>query len=169
MKPVSNRVAFFDSQCSAQKSVSILVVLGGDKRLRTAHEEVARIALAELERFASRQKNTPLQGRSELTGNICAAAFTHNASRALDPQLHTHFVIANATCDRPGTGSPLTNTRWSEPARFTRTRWPAPFRSWATVSGWCGKVAKSPALRSRGYPIRFANVFQNAERRLSVR
>ena len=46
MKPVSNRVAFFDFQCSAQKSVSILAVLGGDKRLRTAHEEASRIALA---------------------------------------------------------------------------------------------------------------------------
>ena len=100
MKPVSNRVAFFDFQCSAQKSVSILAVLGGDKRLRAAHDEASRIALAELERFASRQKNTPLQRQSEVTGNICAAAFTHDASRALDPQLHTHFVIANATCDR---------------------------------------------------------------------
>ena len=102
MKPVSNRVAFFDFQCSAQKSVSILAVLGGDKRLRIAHEEASRIALAELERFASRQKNTPLQRQSEVTGNICAAAFTHDASRALDPQLHTHFVIANATCDCAG-------------------------------------------------------------------
>ena len=59
MKPVSNRVAFFDFQCSAQKSVSILAVLGGDRRLRIAHERAARIALSELERFASRQKNTP--------------------------------------------------------------------------------------------------------------
>jgi conjugative relaxase-like TrwC/TraI family protein len=102
MKPVSNRVAFFDFQCSAQKSVSLLAVLGGDKRLRTAHEEASRIALAELERFASRQRNTLLQRQSEITGNICAAAFTHDASRALDPQLHTHFVIANATCDHAG-------------------------------------------------------------------
>jgi len=102
MKPVSNRVAFFDFQCSAQKSVSILAVLGGDQRLKTAHEQASRIALAELERFASRQKNTPLQRQSEVTGNLCAAAFTHDASRALDPQLHTHFVIANATRDRAG-------------------------------------------------------------------
>jgi TrwC relaxase len=102
MKPVSNRVAFFDFQCSAQKSVSILAVLGGDTRLRSAHERAARIALGELEQFASRQKNTLVQRRSEITGNICAAAFTHDASRALDPQLHTHFVIANATRDRNG-------------------------------------------------------------------
>jgi TrwC relaxase len=102
MKPVSNRVAFFDFQCSAQKSVSILAVLGGDTRLRSAHERAARIALGELEQFASRLKNTPVQRRSEITGNICAAAFTHDASRALDPQLHSHFVIANATRDRNG-------------------------------------------------------------------
>ena len=102
MKPVLNRVAFFDFQCSAQKSVSILAVLGGDTRLRSAHERAARIALGELEQFASRQKNTLVQRRSEITGNICAAAFTHDASRALDPQLHTHFVIANATRDRNG-------------------------------------------------------------------
>ena len=103
MKPVSNRVAFFDFQCSAQKSVSILAVLGGDKRLRIAHERGRpHRTLSELERFASRQKNTPLQRQSEVTGNICAAAFTHDASRALDPQLHTHFVIANATRDRTG-------------------------------------------------------------------
>jgi conjugative relaxase-like TrwC/TraI family protein len=102
MKPVSNRVTFFDFQCSAQKSVSLLALLGGDKRLRTAHEKASRIALSELERFASRQKNTLLQRQSEVTANICAAAFTHDASRALDPQLQTHFVIANATCDRGG-------------------------------------------------------------------
>ena len=102
MKPVSNRVAFFDFQCSAQKSVSLIAVLGGDKRLRNAHEEASRIGLAELERFASRQRNTLLQRQSEVTRNICAAAFTHDASRALDPQLHTHFVIANATRDHAG-------------------------------------------------------------------
>ena len=119
MKPVSNRVAFFDFQCSAQKSVSILAVLGGDKRLRTAHEEASWIALAELERFASRQKNTPLQRQSEVTGNICAAAFTHDASRALDPQLHTHFVIANATCDRAGKWYALNEYEMVRAVRYT--------------------------------------------------
>ncbi len=97
MKPVSNRVAFFDFQCSAPKSVSIMSVLVGDARLRQAHETASRRAVGELEQFAGRQKNTAVTRQSEITGNICAAAFTHDASRALDPQLHTHFVIANAT------------------------------------------------------------------------
>jgi conjugative relaxase-like TrwC/TraI family protein len=31
--------------------------------------------------------------------NVVAAAFRHTASRALDPQVHTHLVTANATWD----------------------------------------------------------------------
>jgi conjugative relaxase-like TrwC/TraI family protein len=92
------RVAFFDFQCSAQKSVSIMAMLAGDERLRAAHEQAATAAFGELEQFAARQKNTLVSRHSEITGNVCAAAFTHDSSRALDPQLHTHFVVANATC-----------------------------------------------------------------------
>ncbi|HEX8312280.1 MAG TPA: MobF family relaxase, partial [Chthoniobacteraceae bacterium] len=97
MKPLPNRVAFYDFQCSAQKSVSLLAVLAGDDRLREAHKRAARAGFAELEQFAARQKNTAFSRGAETTGNLCAAAFTHDASRALDPQLHTHFVVANAT------------------------------------------------------------------------
>ena len=109
---------------------------------------------ANLERFASRQRNTPLQRQSEITGNICAAAFTHDASRALDPQLHTHFVIANATCDRAGNGMRSTNTKWSEPsgmrARSIRTRWRARFSSSAMASGWRGKMAEITGFEIEG-------------------
>jgi ATP-dependent exoDNAse (exonuclease V) alpha subunit len=38
--------------------------------------------------------------RSErLTGNFVAAQFTHDTSRALDPHLHTHCIVFNATFD----------------------------------------------------------------------
>ena len=97
MGPQPNRVAFYDFQCSAQKSVSIMGVLAGDDRLREAHERASRVGLKELEKFAARQTNTATARGSEQTGNLCGAAFTHDASRALDPQLHTHFVLANAT------------------------------------------------------------------------
>ncbi len=95
-------MAFFDFQCSAQKSVSLMAVLVGDERLREAHQSAAMTAFVELERFACRQKNGVLVRGREPTGNVCAAAFTHDASRALDPQLHTHFVVANATRDASG-------------------------------------------------------------------
>ena len=100
MKPVSNRVAFFDFQCSAQKSVSILAVLGGDKRLRIAHERRRALPSRNWNGSLHAKRIRPLSASLQSTGNICAAAFTHDASRALDPQLHTHFVIANATRDQ---------------------------------------------------------------------
>lgn len=94
-----NRVKFFDFQCSAQKSVSIMAVTLGDTRLLEAHDTAARLAFAELEKFAARQANTALTRINVPTGNVIAASFRHTASRALDPQVHTHFVTANATWD----------------------------------------------------------------------
>lgn len=92
-----NGVRFFDFQCSAQKSVSIMAVTLDDQRLIAAHDNAAAIAFAELERFSAYRSG--LSRQPQITGALCAAAFRHDASRALDPQLHTHFVVANATWD----------------------------------------------------------------------
>ena len=146
MKPVSNRVAFLDFQCSAPKSVSIMAVLAEDPRLRDAHTKASRLALGELEQFASRQNNSPVERRSEITGNICAAAFTHDASRALDPQLHTHFVIANAT--------QAPNCRWYALNEFEMVK----------AVRYAGKVYQNELARSvreLGYAIR--EVRQNGD------
>ena len=97
MGQLPNRVAFFDFQCAPHKSVSLMGAMVGDERLREAHRKASTTALTELEKFASRQMNTATNRNVEMTGNICGAAFTHDASRALDPQFHTHFVLANAT------------------------------------------------------------------------
>lgn len=97
------RVAFHDWQVSAPKSVSILAVTFRDERLRQAHEDAVTAAFAEFERYAARRVREGEKANSEentFTGNLVAAAFTHDASRALDAQLHTHLVCANATFDR---------------------------------------------------------------------
>jgi conjugative relaxase-like TrwC/TraI family protein len=95
----NDRVKFFDFQCSAQKSVSIMAVTMGDTRLLAAHDAAAAVAFGELERFAARQENNFGGRLNRRTSNVVAAAFRHTASRALDPQVHTHFVTANATWD----------------------------------------------------------------------
>ena len=100
----AERRAFYDFQCSAPKSVSIMAVTFGDSRLVDAHKEAVRVALAELERYAGRQDNHRNKDGSwtretVTTGNVVAAEFTHDASRELDAQLHTHLVCANATFD----------------------------------------------------------------------
>ena len=94
------RRIYFDFVCSPPKSVSILAVTMGDKRIIEAHKEASGIALRELEQFAAtRIRKGGIQEQDRVTGNLVGAAFVHTTSRALDPQLHTHFVLFNATWD----------------------------------------------------------------------
>src|SRR5271157_606289 len=93
------RRVFYDFTCSAPKSVSVLAVTMDDERLVTAHEEATRIAFRELEAFAATRVRKQGNQKDRITGNLAAAAFTHTSSRALDPQLHTHFTVFNATFD----------------------------------------------------------------------
>jgi conjugative relaxase-like TrwC/TraI family protein len=93
------RRVFYDFTCSAPKSVSVLAVTLADDRLVTAHEEAARLAFRELETFAATRVRKQGNQKDRITGNLAAAAFTHTSSRALDPQLHTHFTVFNATFD----------------------------------------------------------------------
>jgi conjugative relaxase-like TrwC/TraI family protein len=93
------RRVFYDFTCSAPKSVSVLAVTLADERLVTAHEEATRVAFRELETFAATRVRKQGNQKDRITGNLAAAAFTHTSSRALDPQLHTHFTVFNATFD----------------------------------------------------------------------
>jgi conjugative relaxase-like TrwC/TraI family protein len=98
----ANRVAFFDVQLSAPKDVSVLAMVGGDDRVRVAFVESVKIALGEMERFAAVRERRGEAASTEayrLTRNYTGALFLHDASRDLDPQLHAHAVLANATWD----------------------------------------------------------------------
>ncbi|MDX6219768.1 MAG: hypothetical protein QOJ48_1449 [Frankiales bacterium] len=96
------RRAGFDVTLSAPKSVSTLMALAPAKvaaQIVAAHETAAAEALGLLERLAARAARGH-QGDGQrapriATSGLVAAAFTHTTSRALDPQLHTHVVIAN--------------------------------------------------------------------------
>jgi conjugative relaxase-like TrwC/TraI family protein len=89
--------AGLDLTFSAPKSVSLVALLGGDQRVVAAHIAVVRNTMqwAESRLAEARQGangNTTLE-----TGNLVYALFPHDVSRAHDPQLHVHAVIANAT------------------------------------------------------------------------
>lgn len=94
---VENRVCFFDFQCSAPKSISVMGTMMEDPKIIQAHRESVLFAFQELEKFASKKSRENGEQFHETTGNLIAAQFHHDSSRALDPQLHTHLVIANAT------------------------------------------------------------------------
>jgi conjugative relaxase-like TrwC/TraI family protein len=95
----NKRRVLYDFACSAPKSVSVLAVTLNDERLVAAHEESARLAFRELETFAATRVRKESHQGHRTTGNLAAAAFTHTSSRTLDPQLHTHFTVFNATFD----------------------------------------------------------------------
>jgi len=103
-KSVANRRVFYDFTLSPPKSVSV-VGLCRDDRILALHHQAVKKALTELEKFAeTRVRKSGLRGERK-TGNVVAATFRHDTSRELDPHLHTHCVVFNATFDQ-------TENRW---------------------------------------------------------
>ena len=98
-KEAMNRRVFYDFTFSPPKSVSIAALAGGDERIMAAHNEAVRSAMQELENFAATRIRVGGSQGDRITANFAAALFTHDTSRALDPHLHTHCVIFNATFD----------------------------------------------------------------------
>lgn len=95
----TNRRVFYDFTFSPAKSVSIAALVGKDSRFVEAHERAVTAALNQLQVFASTRVRKNGQCTDRTTGNIVAAVFRHATSRALDPQLHTHCIVFNATFD----------------------------------------------------------------------
>ncbi len=102
--------AGIDLTFSAPKAVSIAALIGGDDRIIAAHTSAVKTALdyAEANLVQTRKYvNGKLQ--VETGGKIIAGIFQHDTSRALDPQLHTHAVIANMVKDSNGDFRSLSN------------------------------------------------------------
>jgi conjugative relaxase-like TrwC/TraI family protein len=103
--PVSRaRVPGFDLMFSAPKSASVLFGIGEANvraTIRRAQVEAVDQALGYLEDVACRGRfGAGGQGGGFAGRGFLAAAFEHRTSRAGDPQLHTHVLVAN-TIQRP--------------------------------------------------------------------
>ena len=98
-REAANRRVFYDFTISPPKDVSILALLGGDHRITAAHDRAVTSAISELEQFAATRVRRMGTCTDRQTGNIVGAVFRHDTSRALDPHLHSHCVLFNATHD----------------------------------------------------------------------
>lgn len=87
----------YDLTFSAPKSISIMAFIGGDQRLLEAHQKAVDTALAQAEKFTTVRTMRAGQKKTVLTDNMIAVLFNHDTSRDLDPHLHTHSVVINAT------------------------------------------------------------------------
>lgn len=96
------RVPGFDLTFRAPKSVSLVHALGGrelSREIRESHDAAVKEALGYLERSAcaTRRRNRDGDIEQHKGSGFIAAAFRHRTSRAGDPLLHTHVLIANLT------------------------------------------------------------------------
>ncbi|WP_058914209.1 conjugative transfer relaxase/helicase TraI [Entomohabitans teleogrylli] len=87
----------YDLTFSAPKSVSILAVVGGDEAILDAHKRAVGVVASEIEKMITTRVMEDGHSSLALTGKMLAAAFNHDTSRELDPQLHTHLIVLNAT------------------------------------------------------------------------
>jgi conjugative relaxase-like TrwC/TraI family protein len=122
LRPFTGRVPGFDLTFAAPKSVSVLYALG-DPLVRShvieAADRAVDEAVAWLEReacFVRRGSNNRASARGDSAGfgtrrlraaGFVAAAFRHRTSRASDPHLHTHVLVANITRGPDGRWSAL--------------------------------------------------------------
>jgi conjugative relaxase-like TrwC/TraI family protein len=103
-------VAGFDVTFSAPKSVSVLFGVGDPATQTAIHVAHARAVDAAFEYF---ERSTAFARRGAggarvVDGDgLVAAAFVHRTSRAGDPQLHTHVLVANLVRARDGRWSAL--------------------------------------------------------------
>jgi conjugative relaxase-like TrwC/TraI family protein len=108
------RVGGFDLCFSAPKSVSLAWALGGPElsaAVASAHDRAVEQAISAIEQEALRARRGAGGQRSVDTEGLVAAAFAHRSSRAGDPQVHTHVVVANLTPDEHGQWSALDSKR----------------------------------------------------------
>ena len=128
-----------DLTFSAPKSVSIAALVGGDDRIVDAHDRAVAATLAWVEKNAAETRmkdpgsspgqapgsgpgqapgdredggpQVPETGKVGRVGNqkIVAATFRHDTSRNLDPQLHSHSVIANMVQGEDGKWRSMAN------------------------------------------------------------
>ena len=95
----------FDVTASAPKSASVLFAVGDDATrtaILDAHDAAVASMVDWIEAHAHTRYRIDGQVATLDADGIAAACFRQHTSRALDPQLHTHVVIANRVASDDG-------------------------------------------------------------------
>ena len=171
------RVPGFDLTFSAPKSVSLLFGLGDEalrRTIRSEHETAVAEALGYMERVAARGRRGR-GGRLLIDGDgFVAAAFRHRTSRAGDPQLHTHVLIANLVEGHDGRWSALDGRGVYQHAKTAGYLYEATLRQrltrrlgveWAPVRNGIADIDGVPANVLRSFSRRRAEVEDELRRR----
>src|SRR5918998_1370023 len=164
------RVAGFDLTFSAPKSVSVLFGVGDESirgQARGAHDRAVREALGYLERSAAAVRRGHAGAVVEGGSGLIAAGFRHRTSRAGDPQLHTHVLVANLGRGPDGRWSALDGRRLYAHARTASFVYQAVLRGeltrrlgveWTPVRDGIAEVVGVPAAVRKAFSRRRADI-----------
>lgn len=153
LKQRESKIIGYDFQCSAQKSVSIMAMVGGDERLIEAHRQAVREAFTELESLAAMQTGQGAAKHRVTTANVCAAVFEHDTSRSLDPQLHTHCAVVNVTFDKSGERYALETHNMVKAIRYAGKVYQSALRREVTRCGYRTVETKNDRGQVEGFEI----------------
>jgi conjugative relaxase-like TrwC/TraI family protein len=175
-RPGGKRVPGFDLTFSAPKSVSVLFGIG-DERLReviaAAHDRAIEDALGYVERQGAVTRRGAGGVHSIRGHGLIAAAFRHRTSRAGDPQLHTHVLVANLTLGADGRWSALDGRRIYAHAKTAGYLYQARLRAelsrelgveWTPVRNGIADIDGVPATVLRAFSRRRAEIDAELER-----
>lgn len=173
------RMPGFDLTFRAPKSVSILYGLGEAGTVTgevvAAHEAAVNAAIGYLERTVCRTRRfigreiTPVEG-----DGFIAAGFRHQTSRAGDPTLHTHVLVANATRTPDGRWGALDGRPIYDHAKTAGFLYQAHLRAeltrrlgveWLPVAKGCADVAGIPRDLVDAFSQRRAEILDAMEAR----
>lgn len=161
-----SRVPGFDLTFSAPKSVSLLFGLGDEeisRAARDAHEAAVDAALEYMERHAALGRRGKGGAISVLGNGFIGAGFRHRTSRAGDPQVHTHVLVANMTRGPDGRWTALDARRLYTHARTGGFLYQAKLRleltrrlgvEWTPVRNGVAEVDGIPAAVRRAFSRR---------------
>ncbi len=170
----------FDLTFSAPKSVSLTWALGGvgvGAEVAAAHRASVEAALGYLERSAT---FTRRGANAEFVPGwgLLAAAYPHRSSRAGDPQLHTHVLVANATLGPDGRWTRLYHPALYEHAKTAGYLYEAHLRDeltrrlgvrWQEVQNGIAEIEGFSAEELRAFSTRRAEILAAAGEGASAR
>jgi conjugative relaxase-like TrwC/TraI family protein len=174
-------VAGYDLVFSPPKSVSLLHALGSDEvrhAVNQAHLAAWQAALAYLEQRACVTRRGKGGVVREHGSGFVAAAYQHRTSRAPDPHLHTHVIVANMARSPDGewralAGEPIlkhyrlaAGYLYQSQLRFELSR--SLGVEWQEPENGMAEIAGVPEEALRAFSQRRAQVLDHLERRGST-
>ena len=162
----------WDITFSAPKSVSLEALVMGDTRVIRAHDEAVRATLDWIERDLLQTRGwdpaTKRRPRVKADGSV-VAGFRHLTSRDLDPQLHTHCVLANMTRSADGTWKSVEPTALRRNEKLIGAHYRNELASRLVAQGFAvtpRMIGPVPGFELAGYDGEFLDAFSGRRREI---